>query len=111
MEVRFSRLAATIKLLQETRSGAAQVFDHPVLLTGEASTLAMPNGQKCFLDAFRLLVRMTKHLSVFTDGQQELERQARNLGTSLTSETIHFLRSSDLQPKRFAGILNVGCEV
>ena len=111
MEARFSRLAASAQSLQGIRAGAAQVFELPVLLTGEASILATRNGQKCFLDAFRLLVRMTKHLSVFTDGQQNLEREARTLGRSLTSATLHFLQASNLRYEPFAAILSVGWDV
>jgi len=111
MEARFSRLAASIQSLCGIRPGAPQIFELPVLLTGEASILATPNGQKCFLDAFRLLVRMTKHLSVFTDGQKELERQARITAESLTRSTVHFLQTSNGRPEQFAAILSIGCQV
>jgi hypothetical protein len=111
MEARFSRLAASIQSLGGIRPGAARIIELPVLLTGEASILATPNGQKCFLDAFRLLVRMTKHLSVFTDGQKELEGQVRILAESVTRSTIHFLETSDARPEHFAAILNIGCQV
>lgn len=111
MEARFSRLAASIQSLGGIRPGAPQIFELPVLLTGEASILATPNGQKCFLDAFRLLVRMTKHLSVFTDGQKELERQARITAESLTRSTVHFLQTSNGRPEQFAAILSIGCQV
>src|SRR5258708_2231262 len=111
MEARFSRLAASIQSLGGIRPGAAQIFELPVLLTGEASILATPNGEKCFLDAFRLLVRMTKNISVFTDGQKELERQVRITAESLTRSTVHFLQTSNGRPEQFAAILNIGCQV
>jgi len=107
----FSRLTASIESLDGMRSGTTKVFELPILLTGENSVLSTTNGQKCFLDALRLLVRMTNNLTVFTDGQLELEERVRKLVPHLTNARVHVEQRSNLRYEKFAGILNVGSDV
>lgn len=105
-----SRIVATAKSLGAFAPDSHCFTDKQVLLTADPQTLNTVNGQDCFLNAFRLLVRMVEKLTVHLPAdsaclpllQSERARISFDRPPEICSDT-----NCDLG--KFDAILAVGC--
>lgn len=67
-----TRIVATAKSLGKLAPDSHIFTNKAVLLTGDSKTLATENGRNCFLNCFRLLIRMVANLTVHLSGPAQL---------------------------------------
>src|ERR1700722_8394617 len=76
-ELRYSRPQKTAEALGELAEDRHRFLEKKVLLTGEEACLVTSNGEGCLLDALRLLVRISRNLTVrLPPGFIELNQKA-----------------------------------
>lgn len=102
-----SRIIATAQTLVSVAGDSRTFTRKTVLLTGEPQTLTTPNGWECFLNSFRLLLRMVEHLTVWVPSETLVE------AVSLEADRIAYATKPKIEvaaavPTGFDAVLCVG---
>jgi hypothetical protein len=106
-----SRIVATAKSLGDAAPDRHSFTDKSVLLTAEPQVLTKENGRDCFLNCFRLLIRMVTRLTVHVpDGSPVLP--ALLLECERISHTARptIVMDYNVDPAQFDAILSVGTQ-
>jgi molybdopterin/thiamine biosynthesis adenylyltransferase len=111
-ELNYSRPQRTADVLGELAEDRHRFLEKMVLLTGEDACLATQNGERCLLDSMRLLVRISRNLTVrLPSGFIELTQKARALATQISfGSEVAFVEGQDNLAK-YDAILSVGSSV
>lgn len=107
--IQFSRIEATARSLAGFSTDSHQFLDKKVLLTGESEILATANGQRCFLDCVRLLMRMIRSLTIRLPDASPLATEVDALVRKLTLGSPPVIERSSMGGlANFDAILSVG---
>jgi molybdopterin/thiamine biosynthesis adenylyltransferase len=113
-DIASSRPLGVAESLGSTLLDEALVFSRPVVLLGEASTLATQNGRWCLVDSLRLLSRIVGPLTVLLPpGLGAFEAEVRQLAASVwTRGTVSVVvEGAPVALESAAAILNVGSRI
>ncbi len=106
-----SRIVATAESLGHDAADAHRFAEKRVLLTGEAPVLATPNGRMCLLSSLRLLVRISRDVTVaLPGGLDALEKECRTLAAAITfaGRPVRFVPASGRGVGDYDAVLSVG---
>jgi hypothetical protein len=106
-----SRVIATAETLGQGAADSHRFAQKRVLLTGEAPVLATPNGRMCLLSSLRLLVRISRDVTVALPGGLDvLERECRVLaeGIAFGGQPVRFVPASGRGVGDYDAVLSVG---
>jgi hypothetical protein len=107
-DLEFSRQKATVaSLAGDTGVDVEHFFDKPVLLTGDPEYLKTENGRWALLDSARLLIRMTKRLTIALPYEDGLAGEVSVLARTLTKHQA-IVVTDPIQYDQFKAILSVG---
>lgn len=106
-----SRIAASAESLGHDATDTFRFTEKRVLLTGEAPVLGTANGRMCLLSSLRLLVRISRDVTVaMPAGLDALERECRELAAAIAfgGRPVRFVPASGRGVGDYDAVLSVG---
>jgi len=106
-----SRVVATVESLGHDAADAHRFAEKRVLLTGEAPVLATPNGRMCLLSSLRLLVRISRDVTVaLPGGLDALDEECRDVAEAIAfgGRPVRFVPAFGRGVGDYDAVLSVG---
>lgn len=108
-DIRHSRPLATAARLSNHAADTSRFIDKHVLLTGERATLMTANGRACLLASLRLLVRISRHITLYLPPEcSALSEECRAVACRIAYDQE--MRSLNIAPDlaAFDAVLSIG---
>lgn len=108
-DIRHSRPLATAAKLGSDAKDTSRFLDKQVFLTGESRILSTKNGCDCFLTSLRLLIRISRHVTVYIPPELvELNTECRMVADHIRYDQKISFPNSVPDVTQFDAVLSVG---